>query len=1003
MSLFILDDMIVDESGDSHKRVKITTACDTCRRRKVKCDGASPCANCQRGGYQCTFSDSSSKRPRGPPKGFVALIEDRLHTIESLLVNLVNKDNTNELNKEIKRERETTIEETTTSTRQRFSTFKIRHYSPSNSITTTNSLHHLFIPSTPPADMTGFSESPTLVASHSDELASDDEDILHQNLVSPNDANSLQSSTLSFLINSNQPTGASYVDPPLPTSIPQLNKALSPDVAQLLLEKYFNHFHPYFPIINRAKFVRHLSNPNVEDQPSPLLLNAIYAVGALFPPELPDSYSPKTFYDRARNMLDYFIDAPRLSTVQALILLCMVDQGKPTSYRPQTYSSMAIRMAQSMGLNRRNGPVYQGKGRQTKKLVWWGCFIVDRLNSLATGDPLSINDRMCDIELPSPDEVDDQDDGQQQSPQQQNSHSSTYAQQINIFVNFIRLARLIGQIIEHLQSTSCMGISSSWTHHLMISNFENLLWTWHRELPHYLHYAPSPQHMPLPGHIASIHMHQQALFLVLHYPYIANNNTRQPNSRMSKSYHKSLTACTSAANTITHIGVEALNNINVCITFPTMFHCLAKAAKVHEINIASSQRVLAIPAYKNIVKTIKICHFYQENNIMTELAGQTIKALNNILMKYQKKFSNEDISSSNSSNIPTHIKISPTINNQSYGESSTPTIDRTSSTHSIIPYVGYTSSPTSTNADTKRGSSSPTNMQSTQNFTYSSQPEGTGAQFIPINIGNNQIFDQFATMQMQSPTVMSPAVATDMSSTELWELGMNFGTQPGIVGFNNNSYNQMTVTGSLAPSTTTTPSLPPSTSASPTDYFTSQQIQQRQRQPTPTTTSSPFKSHTRSNTMALDSIEHESEAGTTMLTEPMRNVGIQNVHNSQQRYVIMDTNDNNPSIDNHINNGFVVEGSGVYGRMSSSNKTHPRIFNKIPQRLMKKEDINHYTDYPSNNDQSSMSNANAINVLSRRSSGSHCGGFKFGNSVNYLEVTSVGIGHGDDYEQYDGI
>lgn len=70
---------------------------------------------------------------------------------------------------------------------------------------------------------------------------------------------------------------------------------------------------------------------------------------------------------------------------------------------------------------------------------------------------------------------------------------------------------------------------------------------------------------------------------------------------------------------------------------------------------------------------------------------------------------------------------------------------------------------------------------------------------------------------------------------------------------------------------------------------------------------------------------------------------------------------------------------------------------------MKKEDINHYTDYPSNNDQSSMSNANAINVLSRRSSGSHCGGFKFGNSVNYLEVTSVGIGHGDDYEQYDGI
>ncbi|POG59818.1 hypothetical protein GLOIN_2v1718840 [Rhizophagus irregularis DAOM 181602=DAOM 197198] len=110
MSLIILDDMIVDDSNcdsQENKRVKITTACDTCRRRKVKCDGESPCANCQRGNYQCTFSDASAKRPRGPPKGFVALIEDRLHTIESLLVNLVNKDtipDISNLSKDIKRE-----------------------------------------------------------------------------------------------------------------------------------------------------------------------------------------------------------------------------------------------------------------------------------------------------------------------------------------------------------------------------------------------------------------------------------------------------------------------------------------------------------------------------------------------------------------------------------------------------------------------------------------------------------------------------------------------------------------------------------------------------------------------------------------------------------------------------------------------------------------------------------------------------------------------------------
>ncbi|CAG8514382.1 9245_t:CDS:2 [Diversispora eburnea] len=636
MSLFILDDMIVDESSESHenKRVKITTACDTCRRRKVKCDGASPCANCSRGGYQCTFSDASTKRPRGPPKGFVALIEDRLHTIESLLVNLVNKDNINENNKEIKREREQIIDETTTTTtntRQRFSTFKIRHYSPT---TPTNSQpHHLFIPSTPPVDSNGFSEhSHNLIPSFNEELHSDDEECLQQNLISPCESDRLQSRTLSFL--HNLEGSDIYVDPPLP-SIPNL-KPLQTDIEQQLLEKYFNHFHPYFPIINRSQFFKHLANPNEEDQPSPLLLNSIYALGALFPPNLSDSSSPSIYYDRTR--------------IQALILLSMIDQGKPSSYRSQTYSSMAIRMAQSMGLNRRNSDVYQGKSRQTKKLVWWGCFISDRLNSLSTGDPLTINDKI--------------------------------------------------------------------------------------------------------------------------------------------------------------------------------------SAKVHMINIASNQRGLAIPAYENILKTIKICRFYEENNVLPELASQTIKALEKVLMNYQDKFSQENLISPTATISPTFVTYSSPI---SSSQSGILNVKRTTPP----PTSNITSNMTS-NIQPQTSSSSPP-----QNFSY-------------VNISP---FDQFATMQIQSPTIMSAAVNNEMPSTDspFW-IGMNI--HQGLVGgFNNSPYgNQMTVTSPV--SATSTPSLPSSTNS--------------------------FKpiAPTRSNQMSLDSTDHDNDP---VMTE-LRNVGLQNVHNSQ-RYVFMDTNE----------------------------------------------------------------------------------------------------------------
>jgi hypothetical protein len=98
----------------------------------------------------------------------------------------------------------------------------------------------------------------------------------------------------------NNQQGASYVDPPIPSTIPPLSNP-SPDVSRQLLEKYFNHFHPYFPIINRGQLFKMMSSSNVEDQPSPLLLYAIYAIGAMYPPTLQDSYNSLTFYDHARS------------------------------------------------------------------------------------------------------------------------------------------------------------------------------------------------------------------------------------------------------------------------------------------------------------------------------------------------------------------------------------------------------------------------------------------------------------------------------------------------------------------------------------------------------------------------------------------------------------------------------------------------------------------------------------------------------------------------------
>ncbi|KAI8374930.1 fungal-specific transcription factor domain-containing protein [Choanephora cucurbitarum] len=66
------------------KRVKVTLACVVCRKKKVRCDGIQPaCSRCQSVGACCQYSDPPKKR--GPPKGYVEVIESRVHRIESLL------------------------------------------------------------------------------------------------------------------------------------------------------------------------------------------------------------------------------------------------------------------------------------------------------------------------------------------------------------------------------------------------------------------------------------------------------------------------------------------------------------------------------------------------------------------------------------------------------------------------------------------------------------------------------------------------------------------------------------------------------------------------------------------------------------------------------------------------------------------------------------------------------------------------------------------------------
>lgn len=71
------------------RRLSSGSACETCRRRKTKCDGGSPCAFCASSGIECVNNSERRKRSLAAPSSdtndAMDRIEDRLRRIEELM------------------------------------------------------------------------------------------------------------------------------------------------------------------------------------------------------------------------------------------------------------------------------------------------------------------------------------------------------------------------------------------------------------------------------------------------------------------------------------------------------------------------------------------------------------------------------------------------------------------------------------------------------------------------------------------------------------------------------------------------------------------------------------------------------------------------------------------------------------------------------------------------------------------------------------------------------
>ncbi|CAG8509341.1 157_t:CDS:2 [Ambispora leptoticha] len=584
------------EESSLSKRRRVARACDTCRRKKVRCDGVQAgsdppsCTNCKAYGYECAFIDAPKKR--GPPKGYIEALETRLQRMESILGGLVQSGELPEgaisSNLEWINVNETNFNggETVVGKSGQESRGTHRSYeggSKSSSSLALSSSHRTDGYSRHKKTSNSSRYSGHRSHSNSEDSDQSSSDNSNQEYGSNYDLNDsmgqlaidetgqtryLGNSSGIFLLKiTNKVANGQIITVPRSEchSKVDLKSAvfeLPPrELCDQMLDTYFARIHPYMPFIDpvdlREKYENLSNNSSIL-----ILLYAIFAISSRFidQPAVRDG-----FFERAKELLKDEFDDAQLSTLQALLIMAAYQQGAKNS-RTWIYTGLAIRIAQDMGLHRDSAKwSLDEKQTEVRKRVWWSCYMSDRFISAGLGRPMIINESDCDVPFPTPGAL----------PKDE-------PESVDAWVRTIKLTQILGRVLSHIY-----GIKSKHTTHAamdsVLATLDAELNKWRDDLPSDLQYDPSMTvGDPMNQRRGVMHLMFYTIQILLHRPHI-----RGPKSKAPPSSIPSLTICTMAASNITHIAYRAMKEGKLRLAWNFTLYFFFTASVMHVINALS--------------------------------------------------------------------------------------------------------------------------------------------------------------------------------------------------------------------------------------------------------------------------------------------------------------------------------------------------------------------------------------------------------------------------------
>ena len=180
---------------------------------------------------------------------------------------------------------------------------------------------------------------------------------------------------------------------------------------------YAQRIHPMCPVLDLESFKISIQRLALQDlrriAPGDIpILSSLYSLLSIISDELPGAYTTEgySYLCAGYALSPYVTGSPYFSSVQAMLLLTLALRGRNKDGAAWQTLGQAIRIAQSIGLHRRvdcgviSTPkmhVHEDREERLGSLVWWTCYCLEKSMGLEVGRPIAIRDTDCNQVQPA--------------------------------------------------------------------------------------------------------------------------------------------------------------------------------------------------------------------------------------------------------------------------------------------------------------------------------------------------------------------------------------------------------------------------------------------------------------------------------------------------------------------------------------------------------------------------------------------------------------------------